>query len=198
MSFNKETWMHYPMTSLPIAAPPTPMTPALGKHQSLQNLRQPTGSSNSSDDDALALGSMSPPYLTALNTERNLETPPQSPGMMANLCAPNMMANAYGGFSNQQVFTPFSQAMFPDFPAVPEYVDGSDGSLPNTPIYSSHVVSSAHSQNPLVTNGQVGTEYDWDANKPVMLSKPSPSHARARLQFAKNVTPRNYPQCQER
>lgn len=177
-----------PLTAhFPIAAPPTPMTPAV--------ITQEPTVSNCSDDDALVLGGMPSGYLQGWDTEANLKTPPQSPGMLGNFGAStNFMAHYLG---EQQVFTPCSQSGFSEFSPVPGYVDGSDGSQPATPLYP-HVVSLAHPQNTPFTNGQGRTEYDWDATKPVM-SKSPPGHARSRmLQFAKNVTPRNYPHSQER
>lgn len=180
-----------PMTAhFPIASPPTPMTPAVITQQ------EPTVSSNCSDDDVLVLGSaMQHGYMHGWDSEANLKTPPQSPGMMVSFGASTNFMGHYLG--DQQVFTPCSQSGFPEFPSVPGYVDGSDGSQPATPLYP-HVVNLAHSQNPLLTNGQVRTEYDWDANKPV-VSKSPPNHSGSRmLQFAKNVTPRNYPHSHER
>lgn len=181
-------YQHGPMTApFSIGGPPTPMTPAVVAQQ------EPTVSSNSSEDDTLEFGVRSSGFMLNWDAEQNLKTPPQSPSMMINFNTTNFMGHY---LDEQQVFTPYSQTGFPEF-STPGYVDGSDGSQPATPLYP-HAVSLAHSQNTLVTNGQVRTEYDWDANKPVM-SKSPPSHSRARaLQFAKNVTPRNYPHTHER
>lgn len=200
----QDAWIHFqqyrngPMTApFPGAAPPTPMTPVIAKQPGFQ---EPTVSSNCSDDDALVLGVLPPGYTPESNPQRNLKTPPQSPGVIGNFTAPDFMADPYNytELVEQQVFTPFNQANFPEFAMIPDYVDGSDGSLPATPLYP-HMVNTAHSQSTLVTNGQVRIGYDWDANKPVLSSKSSPGHPKSRLlQFAKNMTPRNYPQSQER
>lgn len=198
----QEAWMHQyhhggPLTApFSMVAPPTPRTPLVMKQQSLQDL---VVASSSSDDDSLAPGSaVHANFLSEFNAQHNLKTPPQSPGVIANFGTSNLMGNpfnTYTDFIDQPVMTPFGQE-FPTLHGLPDYVNGSDGSSPSTPQYA-HSAGTAHSQNAFLAQASVRTEFDWDTNEAVMSSRSSPGHFRSKqVQFAKNVTPNDWPHSQ--
>ncbi|KAI8963338.1 hypothetical protein F5Y11DRAFT_346679 [Daldinia sp. FL1419] len=171
----------------PGAAPPTPMTPAVVEKQDIREARRP--------EYQYALGNNFPVC------ESNLKTPPDTPGLLAQINNQNYHSNMFNPGVNfptdQPVFTPF-ETEFPDLNMqnVPCYTELSDG-LPTTPLYP-NMMGSMHEQSTYAQHAAGNTQFDWDANESVNL-KASPNQARSRLiQFTQNMTPQDYTTHQEK
>ncbi|OTB19697.1 hypothetical protein K445DRAFT_148660 [Daldinia sp. EC12] len=165
----------------PGAAPPTPMTPAVVDKQDIRDARRP--------EYQYSLGNNLPV------SESNLKTPPDTPGVLAQLGNHNYHSNVFNHGMNfsadQPIFTPF-ETEFPDLNMqnVPCYAELNDG-LPTTPMYS-NMMGSVQEQNTYAQHATGNTQFDWDANESVN-SKPSPNQSRSRLiQFTQNMTPQDY------
>ncbi|ORY62083.1 uncharacterized protein BCR38DRAFT_486360 [Pseudomassariella vexata] len=187
------------------AAPPTPMTPLV---MSQQGMREPTVTSNCSEDEGFMLGtSISGVSAAGLMHDLKaepLKTPPGTPGLMTNF-GYNFGGHPFSAgtdFSaDQPLLTPYFRTEFPDLPLrnFPSYVDLSDASLPSTPAFP-HMMSLAQDHGQFV-GPVLGTsrEYDWDANESVTSSKSSPGQPRSRaIQFTQNMTPQDYTSIQEK
>lgn len=176
------------------AAPPTPMTPALFDHHSVQ---EPAVISSSSDDGSFAMGGgIGPHFMQELKEEHDLKTPPTTPGMMSDFRTNNYLANNFGsGFNlttDQPLLTPYLYSEFPDLSMqhVPSYVQ-QDG-IPSTPVFG-NMMGSSLEHHALTRNVTSNTQYDWDANEAVVSSRSSPGNARSKqIQFTPNITPQDY------
>ena len=200
----QEAWIHQyqhggPMTApFSMVAPPTPRTPIVMKQQSLQDLV--VASSSADDDSMIPSSAVHANFLSEFNAQHNLKTPPQSPGVIGNFGTSNLIGNpfsSYPDFIDQPVMTPFGQE-FPGLQGIPDYVNGSDGSSPSTPQYAHGSSGPLNTQGAFLANAPVKTEFDWDTNESVVSSRSSPGQFRSKqVQFAKNVTPNDWPQSQQ-
>ncbi|KAI0202374.1 hypothetical protein F4808DRAFT_73465 [Astrocystis sublimbata] len=176
-------------------APPTPMTPAIFDQQHIQ---EPTVISASPDNGSFGIGmGITSNYSQDMEQENDLKTPPTTPGLMHEYGTNGFINNAFNtGFNitnDQPLFTPYLHSEFPDLSMqnVPDYVETSDGGPP-TPVYSTMMNSNLeHAAFP--RNVASNTQYDWDANEPVVSSRSSPGYPRSKqIQFTPNITPQDY------
>jgi hypothetical protein len=202
LSRNTEAYLQYHSRS-PVAVlsatfsatPPTPMTPAV----ITQSVREPTVSSNCSDDDAFMVGN-------AFSAVDSLKTPPETPSLIASLSAHHFTGHTFntpGDFAtpDQPLLTPYFQSEFPDLRMrhVPSYVEMGDNSVPSTPLYPNMMNSAAPDSCMFAGSMPGNTQYDWDANESITSAKSSPEQPRTRqIQFTQNITPDDYNAGQER
>lgn len=176
------------------AAPPTPMTPAVFNQQ---GVREPTVSSNCSDDEAFSLGHGVPNHFMSEFKPESLKTPPETPGLMTSLNTQTFGGHPFSApidFTvDRPLMTPYFHSEFPDLSlsnSVPSYVEMGDNSLPATPLYP-NLINSARDPNIFISSGS--TQYDWDTNESITSSKSSPEQPRSKqIQFTQNITPQDY------
>ncbi|KAK8126386.1 uncharacterized protein PG998_002145 [Apiospora kogelbergensis] len=174
---NTETYLQYHARR----RPPTPMTPVVYNQQ---GLREPTVSSNCSDDEALMLGA----HAGAFGLGASLKTPPGTPGMLGNFTSSNLGVHPLSAgldFSaDQPLLTPHFQSEFPDLSIhnIPSYVEMNDNSLPSTPLYPN-----------MAGCAQDSPCFDWETNESISSSRSSPGQSRSKqIHFTQNMTPQDY------
>ncbi|KAK8056831.1 hypothetical protein PG993_002058 [Apiospora rasikravindrae] len=197
---NTETYLQYHarspvgsmMSNLTAGAPPTPMTPVVYNQQ---GLREPTVSSNCSDDETLMLGA----HGGAFGLGASLKTPPGTPGMLGNFASSNLGVHPLSAgldFSaDQPLLTPHFQTEFPDLSIhhnVPSYVDLNDNSLPSTPLYPNMAGCTPDALG-YMGAGQGNQQFDWETNESISSSRSSPGQSRSKqIHFTQNMTPQDY------
>ncbi|KAK8049005.1 Homeobox protein ceh-14 [Apiospora phragmitis] len=197
---NTETYLQYHarspvgsmMSNLTAGAPPTPMTPVVYNQQ---GLREPTVSSNCSDDETLMLGAHSGSF----GLGASLKTPPGTPGMLGNFTSSNLGVHPLSAgldFSaDQPLLTPHFQTEFPDLSMhhnIPSYVELNDNSLPSTPLYPNMAGCGADSLG-YVGAGPGNQQFDWETNESISSSRSSPGQSRSKqIHFTQNMTPQDY------
>ncbi|KAK7924753.1 homeobox transcription [Apiospora marii] len=196
---NTETYLQYHarspvgsmMSNLTAGAPPTPMTPVVYNQQ---GMREPTVSSNCSDDETLMLGAHS----GAFGLGTSLKTPPGTPGMLGNFASSNLGVHPLSAgldFSTDQpLLTPHFQTEFPDLSMhnIPSYVELNDNSLPSTPLYP-NMAGCGQDSLAYVGGGQANQQqFDWETNESIS-SRSSPGQSRSKqIHFTQNMTPQDY------
>ncbi|OTB05508.1 hypothetical protein M426DRAFT_21823 [Hypoxylon sp. CI-4A] len=180
------------------AAPPTPMTPAVGD----QSIREPVVSSSNFGRVYTMVVDDCPDH----KHDCNLKTPPTTPDVV-NPFAPHYQSTATETFSGTAIdydvdsamSAPFFQTEFNNFGMsnLSGYSELNDGSHPTTPLYP-NMMNLMQEQNTFGHGASGNTQYDWDANEAVN-SKSSPNLSRSKqIQFTQNMTPQDYTSHQEK
>ncbi|KAK7951996.1 homeobox transcription [Apiospora aurea] len=197
---NTETYLQYHarspvgsmMSNLTAGAPPTPMTPVVYNQQ---GLREPTVSSNCSDDETLMLGA----HAGAFGLGASLKTPPGTPGMLGNFTSSSLgvppLSAGLDFSADQPLLTPHFQTEFPDLSMhhnVPSYVELNDNSLPSTPLYPNMAGCTPDALG-YAGVGQGNQQFDWETNESISSSRSSPGQSRSKqIHFTQNMTPQDY------
>ncbi|KAK8089637.1 Homeobox protein ceh-14 [Apiospora hydei] len=160
-----------------------------------QGLREPTVSSNCSDDETLMLGA----HAGAFGLGTSLKTPPGTPGMLGNFTSSSLgvppLSAGLDFTADQPLLTPHFQTEFPDLSMhhnVPSYVDLNDNSLPSTPLYPT-MAGCASDALGYAGVGQGNQQFDWETNESISSSRSSPGQSRSKqIHFTQNMTPQDY------